>query len=165
MNEKISAMMDGELDERAANQLIDALDRDSETWKTWQAYHLISDAMRGTRLLDEGFAARVAWRLAEEPTVLAPGQVPPQPRRWFVLPVAAAAVAVALVGWMALAPQRDLPVQAPALAAAKPPVMVPVPTAANDYLLAHQGFSPRVSFQGMVPYVRTVSDQGQESRK
>jgi hypothetical protein len=43
--------------------------------------------------------------------------------------------------------------------------MVPLPAAANDYLLAHQGFSPRVSFQGMAPYVRTVSDPGQENRR
>ncbi len=32
-----------------------------------------------------------------------------------------------------------------------------MPTAANDYLLAHQGFSPRISLQGIAPYVRTVS--------
>jgi hypothetical protein len=38
-------------------------------------------------------------------------------------------------------------------------VNVPLPSAANDYLLAHQGFSPRVSLQGMAPYVRTVSDE------
>jgi len=28
---------------------------------------------------------------------------------------------------------------------------------ADDYLFAHQEFSPRMSLQGMVPYVRTVS--------
>jgi hypothetical protein len=33
-------------------------------------------------------------------------------------------------------------------------------SAANDYLLAHLGFSPRVSFQGMAPYVRNVSERG-----
>jgi len=35
---------------------------------------------------------------------------------------------------------------------------------ANDYLLAHQGFSPRVSLQGMAPYVRTVADRSDEPR-
>jgi hypothetical protein len=34
------------------------------------------------------------------------------------------------------------------------------PEAANDYLLAHQGYSPRISLQGMAPYVRTVSSDG-----
>ncbi len=31
------------------------------------------------------------------------------------------------------------------------------PEAASDYVLAHQGYSPRISLQGMAPYVRTVS--------
>jgi hypothetical protein len=43
-------------------------------------------------------------------------------------------------------------------------VVVPLPTAANDYLLAHQGFSPRMSL-GMAAYVRTVSDPAADSRK
>jgi hypothetical protein len=52
--------------------------------------------------------------------------------------------------------------QAPAEAK---PNIVPLPTAANDYLLAHQGFSPRVSLQGMAPYVRTVAEHAVEPRK
>ena len=40
-----------------------------------------------------------------------------------------------------------------------------MPSSANDYLLAHQGFSPRVSLQGMAPYVRTVSEHPAEARK
>ena len=34
--------------------------------------------------------------------------------------------------------------------------------ATNDYLLAHQGFSPRMSLQGMAPYVRTVAEPARE---
>jgi hypothetical protein len=34
---------------------------------------------------------------------------------------------------------------------------VPPPRAA-DYLLAHQAYSPRVTLQGMAPYVRMVSE-------
>ena len=44
-------------------------------------------------------------------------------------------------------------------------VIVPLPSGTPDYLLAHQGFSPRVSLQGMAPYARTVSSQANESRK
>ena len=147
MNDKISALMDGELDEKSAAELIDWLGRDGEALHAWRAYHLISDAMRDSCMLSDGFAARVA--------------------------------AVSLVGWLAFAPQRDAgPLQAqvaqvpaalaPALrpdAGKKPPAMVPLPSGANDYLLAHQGFSPRASLQGMAPYVRTVSDSAQESTK
>jgi hypothetical protein len=68
----------------------------------------------------------------------------------------AVAAAVALVSWVAFAPvQQNAPVSAPVAQAAP---IVPPPQAANDYLLAHQGYSPRVALQGMTAYVRTVSD-------
>jgi sigma-E factor negative regulatory protein RseA len=170
MRDKISAFMDGELDDQAAGQLIDALATGAESRQTWRDYHLISDALRDTRLLSEGFAERVAAKLALEPTVLAPSlarQEPP-PRRWVAM--AASVAAVALVGWLGFAPQQTAvaPVaQAPRI---NPPIevqpaTVPLPSGTNDYLLAHQGFSPRVSLQGMAPYVRTVSEHAQEPRK
>lgn len=169
MKEKISVLMDGELDERGAGELIGGLRGESagEGAEAWRTYHLIGDAMRDTRLLSDGFQSRFAQRLAAEPTVLAPARRAPEPRRW--LPMAAAAgAAFALVGWMAFAPeQRPAPAPAP-VAKAQPaqdarPVAVPIPTAANDYLLAHQSFSSRVALQGMAPYVRTVADES--SRK
>jgi hypothetical protein len=45
------------------------------------------------------------------------------------------------------------------------PAAVPLPSATNDYLLAHQIFSPHGSLQGMAPYVRTVSEHPQDARK
>jgi sigma-E factor negative regulatory protein RseA len=170
MKDRISAFMDGELDDQAAGQMLDALGRDREALETWRTYHLISDALRDSRLLSEGFTARVTEQLAKEPTVLAPNRLKAeQPRRWVAM--AASVAAVALVGWLGFAPQQTavVPVaQAPRISpdrAAVVPAMVPLPTGTNDYLLAHQGFSPRVSLQGMAPYVRTVSEQAQEPRK
>ena len=169
MKDKISAFMDGELDDKAATQVINALGRDREALEAWRTYHLISDALRESRLLSEGFTSRVASQLDQEPTVLAPQRLQREPRPWYAL--AASIAAVALVGWLGFAPQETAvaPVaQAPV--ASKPvaeikPALVPLPSGTNDYLLAHQGFSPRVSLQGMLPYVRTVSEQVQESRK
>jgi len=159
MNERISALMDGELDDTAAGTAIDALRRDRAAFEAWRTYHLISDAMRDTRLLSEGFTASLGERLAAEPTVLAP--LPGGPRQRFALAAAASVAAVSLVGWLAFAPQPQTQLaQAP-----KAPVMVALPASANDYLLAHQGFSPRVSFQGMAPYVRTVSEPSDEIGK
>ena len=179
MNDKISALMDGELDEKSAAEMIDWLGRDGEALHAWRAYHLISDAMRDSCMLSDGFAARVAARLSGEPALLAPARLQAESRKWLALSAAASVAAVSLVGWLAFAPQRDSgPLQAPvaqvpaALAPAlrpgavkKPPAMVPLPSGTNDYLLAHQGFSPRASLQGMAPYVRTVSDSAQESTK
>ena len=165
MNDRISALMDGEVDERSAAQVIEALARDAEAVRTWRTYHLIGDALRGGLLLSERFTERVAQRLAAEPTVLAPRRMRTESPRLFTLSAAAASfAAVAFVGWMAFAPQPQV---APApLAQVKAPVdkppMIPLPNAANDYLLAHQGFSPRAS---LVPYVRTVSEQVTEPRK
>ena len=157
MKEQISALMDGELD---AAEVFDQLRVEGEALETWRTYHLISDAMRDTRLLSAGFAARVAERLAAEPTVLAPTRK--QPVQRFALAAAAGVAGVALVGWMAFAPQPQ--VAAP-IAKTPAPAAMPLPASANDYLLAHQGFSPRVSLQGMAPYVRTVAEHGETGGK
>ena len=169
MNDKISALMDGELDEKSAAEMIDWLGRDGDALRVWRAYHLISDAMRDGCLLSDGFAARVAARLSAEPALLAPARLQAEPRKWLVLSAAASVAAVTLVGWLAFAPQREAPPPQVAQASATPlkrqPAIVPLPSGTNDYLLAHQGFSPRASLQGMAPYVRTVSDSAQESTK
>ena len=169
MNDRISAVMDGELDEKSAAQLIEALTRDAQAVRTWRSYHLIGDAMRGGLPLSDGFTERLAKRLATEPTVLAPRRIRTESPRFVTVSAAAASVAaVAFVGWMAFAPQNRVApapvaqVQPPAEAK---PVLVPLPNAANDYLLAHQGFSPRVSLQGMAPYVLTVAEHPAEARK
>jgi sigma-E factor negative regulatory protein RseA len=171
MNDRISALMDGEVDEKSAAQLIEALARDADAIRTWRSYHLIGDAMRGGVLrgvfLSERFTERVAQRLAAEPTVLAPRRMRTESPRLFTLSALAASVAaVAFVGWMAFAPQPQVvaPVAQVKAPVEKPP-MIPLPNAANDYLLAHQGFSPRVSLQGMAPYVLTIAEHPAEARK
>jgi sigma-E factor negative regulatory protein RseA len=174
MKDRISQLMDGELDERPAADAIKACGQGGEALETWRTYHLISDAMRDSRVLSAGFSMRTAQRLEAEPTVLAPQRRRAESRTWFAASAAASFAAVALVGWLAFAPQPaggpQIAQQAPAsvapteLAQAQP-VLVPPPSATNDYLLAHQGFSPRVSFQGMASYVRSVSDQARGPRK
>lgn len=169
MKANISALMDGELqDQELAASLAALSNREGEAYDTWCVYHLIGDAVCGTRPLSASFGARLARRLAEEPTVLAPaaaGTRPVAPRRWIALSAAASVAAAVLVGWLALAPQHEAArvqiAQAPALPAPAPvaraPARVPLPREADDYLLAHQSYSLRGSLQGMMPYVRTVA--------
>jgi sigma-E factor negative regulatory protein RseA len=155
MNERISALMDGELDDQAAGEQIQALGTGREALDTWRIYHLISDAIRENQPVPErSFVA------------------PARPRRWVALPIAASLAAVSLVGWLAFAPQQEakpLAAQAPAVAPAQPvqarAVVIPLPSATSDYLLAHQGVSPRGSFQGMAPYVRSVSAEARGARR
>jgi len=167
---RLSALMDGELDDKSAAEVLQALGSDREAVDAWRTYQLISDAMRQSRVLSEGFTTRVSARLAAEPTVLAPRAAVPmlqrESRRWVALSAAASLAAVALVGWLAFAPPPQVaqPVAQAPLAEPKPN-LVPLPSQANDYLLAHQGFSPRNSLQGMAPYVRTVSEQTEQPRK
>ena len=147
MKERISELMDGELDDRAAGEAIDSLAKDREAAQAWRTYHLIGDAMREREV--RASPARPVTRA-------------PRPRQGWALALAASLAAVAFVGWLAFAPQPQV---APAPVVAKAPAAratVPLPTAANDYLLAHQGFSPRMSLQGMAPYVRTVAEHRED---
>ena len=163
MKAKISELLDGELEPREAAAPLDALRAEGEARDTWRSYHLIGDAMRETRFLSPGFSRRVASRLAQEPTVMAPVRraAAPQRQRWQFLSAAASVAAVTMVGWVAFSPQQSgteiaqgIPAQIPAVAAQVAP-----PATADDYLYAHQGQSPRNSLQGVAPYVRTVSGQ------
>lgn len=161
MKSRVSQLMDGELERQEAAAPLDALRAEGELRDTWRTYHLIGDAMRDTRMLSAGFAARVAVRLAEEPTVMAPARVAPEPqrRRWQLLTAAASLAAVAMVtsAWYGL---QEGEAPGPRIALVEPAaVQVSPPDTANDYLYAHQGYSPRNSLQGVAPYVRTVSGE------
>jgi len=169
MDDRISQLMDGELDDREAARLINACGSEGEQRDAWRMYHLIGDAMRDTRVLSAGFAARVAEKIALEATVLAPKALQPvRSRNWFAVPAALAAgvAGVSVVGWLALSPVAQAP-QAPV--AQLPQVQkvqtIPLPSATSDYLLAHQGFSPRSSLQGMSAYARTVSAEANGDRR
>ena len=164
MKARISELMDGETERHASAGTLDMLRAGGEACDTWRNYHLIGDAMRDMRMLSSGFAARVAAQLAMEPTVMAPSRLVQRAERprWQLLSAAASLAAVAMVGWLAFVPQEDaviakapqqgLPVKEAALS-----VQVTPPDSANDYLYAHQGYSPRNSLQGVAPYVRMVS--------
>ena len=169
MKERISALMDGELEGHAAEEAIGSLRGEGEALESWRLYHLISDGLRQTTMLSAGFTARVSQRLAEEPTVLAPGRLPGRtPAQRLAYAAAASAAAIGLVSWLAFGPQPEVPKTTIAVAPTTvtvAPVTVQLTSSANDYLLAHQGFSPRVSLQGMVPYVRTVAERPGESAK
>jgi sigma-E factor negative regulatory protein RseA len=175
MKAKISAMMDGELEAHELGEPLSSLAADQEARESWRTYHLISDVLHGDAILAANCTRRVSQRLAQEPALVGPLPGPvhsPERARWFVPSALAASIAaVAFVGWIALAPQRETaPAVAPAPSLAQAPRVaepprVPVTSATQDYLLAHQAFSPRNSLQGMVPYVRTVSDETVQKTK
>jgi sigma-E factor negative regulatory protein RseA len=174
--EGISALMDGELDEREAQQELGRLKADAQLRERWDAFHLVGDALRGERVLSSGFHEAFATRLAAEPTVLAPRRSTRNAKRitTYALSAAASVSAAALVAWVAVAPNGVADVEAflspqskgqladaragSAVPAAMPPMTsVSSNGSMNEYLLAHQGFSPSTALQGLAPYIRSVS--------
>ena len=172
--EKISVLMDGELDQHESQGQLKRLKADPDLTRGWHTYHLIGDAMRGERPLSAGFHERLAARMAAEPTILAPQRSPKRRAAAYALSAAASISAMALVGWVAFvnhpqapAPQiAQTPVAAPSVVtAATPPAPAPQPQLAsvssegkmNEYLIAHQEFSPSTAIQGLAPYIRSVS--------
>ena len=168
--ERISAFMDGELEDHEATGQVRRLKQDPELRTAWETYHLIGDAMRGEAGYSPGLAVKISARLAAEPTVLAP-----RPRmqlrnvRRLALSVAASIGGVVLVAWLALfdnpfVPQQNLAVNQAPPGAQTQLAATPANGAVNDYLLAHQQFSPSTAMQGVASYVRTVSGQNPEQR-
>jgi sigma-E factor negative regulatory protein RseA len=168
--ERISAFMDGELEDHEAAGQVRRLKEDPELRAAWETYHLIGDAMRGEAGYASGLAVKISARLVAEPTVLAP-----RPRmqlrnvRRLALSAAASIGGVALVAWLALfdnpfVPQQNLAVNQAAPGAQTQLAATPANGAVNDYLLAHQQFSPSTAMQGVASYVRTVSGQNPEQR-
>ena len=108
--ERVSALMDGELEQDEAVRLIPALRQRDELRAAWSTYHLIGDALRGQPCTDCAVARTVAAQLTAEPTVLAPQKNrrlrTNDVRRW-ALPSLAAAAAVATVTWMSLETQQS----------------------------------------------------------
>ena len=163
----ISALMDGELDDLEAQREIARLKSDEHTRERWDEFHLVGDALRGEPLLSAGFNESFSKLLAAEPTVLAPRRVISKPRRMatYALSAAASLSAAALVAWVALSPTASemsggmAKGGQGALQAAAPQPLQSEPSDGrmNEYLLAHEGFSPSTALQGVAPYIRTVS--------
>jgi len=159
--ERISELMDGELEAREAQRQLARIKRDEELAYCWSTFHLIGDALRGERPLSREISSRVATQLANEPTVLAPRSFTPKRAATYAVSVAASLSAIALVVWIAfnnpLAP-TEIAKALPALPPA-PVELANLPSEGqmNDYLMAHQEFSPSTEIQGLAPYIRSVS--------
>jgi len=176
MKEQVSALFDGDIEPGRADPVFRSLVGDEELQRSWLAYGLIGDALRGADNLAGDLTARIMRELSDEPTVLAPGAMRTT-RRWprTLMPIAASVfgiAAVALVAQSLRQPEEAVTVaqapRAPVETVAVLPAATPVPAevqrlrdqSIQAYLVAHQGFSPSSGMQGVAPYVRTVSEQG-----
>ncbi len=165
--EKISQMMDGELDERECRVQIRRLGQDAALAQSWETFHLIRDVLRDEASAGRDLAHRVRERLVQEPTVIAPHTRLAARVTRYTLPMAAAIAGVTVVGWLALSLRPAIESPGPTAqntptvpAPAKPAPLLAAVSAngqMNEYLLAHQEYSPSTAMQGVASYIRTVS--------
>jgi sigma-E factor negative regulatory protein RseA len=166
MNEKLSALVDGELDRSDALAVIKSLGQDAEARTDWDCYHLIGDALRGDA---DGASARrrkasesIFARLAEEPTILAPQAMAKYHKHAvngktrIALAMAASVVTVSAIGIVAFQQRSAMPDGQGQVAQMQAPVssvgasgqvgIVPVSTtAATQALAADRDANARVN--------------------
>ena len=143
MKEKLSALIDGELEGEGLRAHLGRLRTDPELRSAWDTYHLIGDALRGQ--ISPAIAHRVVARLRDEPTVLAPQPQKSPSRRlgWYAMAAAASVAAVGFVVWTAspgLRVESQLAGSPAATVATSAPATLvsSVPSAeVENYLLAH----------------------------
>src|ERR1035438_10064119 len=133
--ERLSALVDGELDGAATQEACRRWKSDTEARLTWYSYHLIGDVLRSDDLAagacrDGRFLVALRSRLEAGPVVLAPAPPPAVPSRvseavgrpaarW-MMPSAIAAGLVLVVGTAAvLRPGGSPPSGGPALSLAQ----------------------------------------------
>jgi sigma-E factor negative regulatory protein RseA len=186
-DERISSLVDGELDEQERRRTLTAMEADAGLRRQWERYHLASDALRNNlpQAIDTGFAGRVMAALKDEPTVLAPPPSKPAAahaplsKRLAGVAVAASVAAVAVLGVQtmyrddaAMNPQQQLAKAAPGrnsevLQVAETPANLARTLPAqsvhhfdpylNKYLLDHNQQAARMGIQGVMPYARIVA--------
>ncbi len=162
MNEKISALMDGELTREEASRVIKSLGADAAGRDEWDCYHLIGSSLRGEASPSTSACRQAIFlRLAEEPTVLAPNamaRMVSERRTRIALAAAASIVTVSAVAVIALRMQSGTNVAPVELVQKAPPaVLVENVTGktksgregqrVNDYLVMHRQFSNPAALQ------------------
>ena len=173
--DRLSALMDGELDAREAQSAMVRLKTDAEFRSRWDEFHLVRDALHGEPMLSASFNERLSERLAGEPTVLAPRRLPPRTRRavTYAMSAAASVAAAALVLSVAIPPSGPDKPAVNMASTTKPvvdpqqtmPASLPYDGRLNELLLAHEVYSPSTALQGVAGYIRTVTPTRSADRR
>ena len=174
MKDKVSALMDGELDSIDVADTISQIKESEELRNEWSTYHLIGDVLRQPAMSTPDIASNIRNELDIEPSVLAPDIPKERKSQVFAFAIAASMVAaVAAVTWMGgqtmERPLTDEPslqavaptvTTAPVLAQKEEPktdklvLQDPASIRINDYMFAHGEFT---AIRGVSPYMRTVA--------
>lgn len=172
--ERISELIDGELSSAEMEALVSSLCSDAALLRQWQELHRVGDALRSTEVAvfdDAGFCARVAARIAAEPTVLAPRRSSgSRSLRRLWVPGVAVAASVAAIGFVAV-PMMRSPEPAPIaqLAPAKVETAVAEPVrrpaaianarALDAYFSAHRELTAGSALPRAAAYLRPIESE------
>jgi len=161
IRERLSALMDGELQPGEAARLLEQVADDPELRRVWARYHLMGDALRSELCCasSEPVAARVRGALAAEPAPARRVRQPPGALRPVAgLALAASVAALAIVG-MGLVHEPEPPPRQ-AMTQAQNPLRWDVQEPAvearlNAYLVNHSEYVEG-GLPGLLPYARVV---------
>jgi len=156
MKIELSSMLDNELDPSSQRALLTVLHGEENMRASWDTYILIGETLRGSPELATNLTEKVMHALQNEPTILAsfPRRAPGIVRSAAAL--AASLAGVAVVGWLTLSPPASQTTIF-TIAKAPKPVVAATTHRMQEYLMAHQAYSPSSRIQGGASYIRTVS--------
>lgn len=177
MKNKVSELMDGELDTQEAAALFTRLKGRNDLRDEWETYHLIGDTLRDSSKLSVNLSQRVSKQLETEPVILASyasKYLPKSFRRKMVGLSIAASLVVMVTGWLSMhalqQPQQTLVAENASIEKMATPIHVinssPYPNYAypiepdeiDDYLYVHGEFSPGTATRGLATrYIRPVT--------
>jgi sigma-E factor negative regulatory protein RseA len=184
--ESISAMLDDELDSQSGS-IVDDLLHSASLKDSWARYSLISDVLKKQmpESMDFNLADRISADVENEPTVLAPRKPATQN---FLKPVAGFAIAASVAAMAILGiqqnnetiepnssqivsftPQATLNIAPTQLVSSNPDAEAQLRLVnankrarLNSYLVNHNESRINSGFQGMQPYVRTVTFENEK---
>lgn len=171
MKQRLSMLMDSELDARDNPRLLDRIINDEELKRTWERYHLIGQAINAPKgvMAESDFAARVSSAIQAEPTVLSPRQASrnggDKRHKFVTVALAASLMGVALLIGKSLNNNAGDLYQASIISKTAANQSTDQRESSgnladaqfNDYLVTHSQTAYLAGSAGMLPYVRLVS--------
>ena len=174
MKDKISALMDGELDRIDMADTISQIKESEELRNQWSTYHLIGDVLRQPAMSPPDINLNIRNEVDIDPIALTPDIPKEKNSQIFAFAIAASMVAaVAAVTWMSGQTMERPLTDGPSLQAVAPTVTTapilaqkeepktdklvlqdPASIRINDYMFAHGEFT---AIRGVSPYMRTVA--------
>jgi sigma-E factor negative regulatory protein RseA len=159
LSEKISLLVDDQLDTTTAMKLVETLEKSPADAATYSRYLLIGEVLRSrTAVIEEpGFLARVHDAIEEEPSILVPDWRKRLREQTVTLALAATLAGLAVVVGSSVIQQREQATLATASADRGAAEQV------QDYLVTHNETAYLAANGGLMPYLRVVS--GDRSRR